>query len=234
MEFKREREIDLAEKIYSNHPLLGAKMEGVWNVTMRREFDMTDDSALFEQLSSGWQLWEGKTIYQLTCDYSPPRYWINEDIGVTELARRAGIKNYPDVDLWVANQPKLGFADFRLVYRKIARNTDEITLIAAVLPPRNFIGNSIAEFVEWEFYPGPPLVWMRHFGESNKLFLAGVLNSFVINFLISQKVSANVSMFLVSQLPIPRLSSTHPISQLVVPLVARLICSDERFAPLWE
>src|SRR5262249_44345044 len=127
-----------------------------------------------------------------------------------------------------------GCANFRLVYRKIGRNTDETTLIATILPTQNFIGNSIDEFVQWTFLPEPISDWGKNLAEANKLFLVSLLNSFVLNYVIRQKVSANVSAYLVKQLPIPRLPACHPVSQALVPLAARLTCVDERFAPLWE
>jgi hypothetical protein len=235
MEFKSQRDIDLAMKIYNDHPLLGDRLEDTWNITMQREFHMTDDSHLFNEVSEGWLLWEGKMIYQLNSGYAQPRYWIDENVGITELVRRAEIKDYqPSSEEWIANEPKLGCTNYRLVYRDVASGTNEITLIAAILPICNFIGNTLIEFVQWTYLPEPHFTWIKHFDESNKLLLAGLLNSFVLNFIIRQKVSAHVSMFLMGQLPVPRLPATHPVSQVLVPLVARLTCIDERFAPLWE
>ncbi len=60
MEFKTQRDIDLAIKIYDAHPLLADKQDSSWNVTIRREFNMTDDSPLFNQNSRGWPLLEVK------------------------------------------------------------------------------------------------------------------------------------------------------------------------------
>jgi hypothetical protein len=234
MEFKSQQDINLAIKIYNDHPLLGDRLEDTWNITMQREFHMTDDSNLFNEESEGWPLWEGKMIYQFTCDYAHPRYWIDENVGITELIRRAEIEDYQPSEEWMASEPKLGCANFRLVFRKVGSNTNEVTLIAAILPRCNFIGNSIDEFVQWAFLPKPLSTWARNFDEANKAFLASLLNSFVLNFIIRQKVSANLSAFLVNQLPVPRLTATHPMSQALVPLAARLTCVDERFAPLWE
>lgn len=233
MEFKSQQEIDLARKIYDNHPLLGDHVEDTWNIVMQREFHMTDDSNLFKEQPKGWPLWEGKMIYQYSCEYAHPRYWIDENAGLTELIRRAEIKDYHSKESWRTNEPKLGCTNYRLVYRKVGSNTNEVTLIAAILPACNFIGHSMDEFVQWAYLPANSS-WIRYFEESNMLFLASLLNSFILNFIIRQKVSANVSAYLVGQLPFPRLPGTHPISKTLVPLVAGLTCIDERFAPLWE
>ncbi|HEY1351678.1 MAG TPA: N-6 DNA methylase [Ktedonobacteraceae bacterium] len=234
MEFKGQHEIDLAMKIYGDCPLMGEPLKESWNVVLQREFHMTDDSPLFNEQAQGWPLWEGKMIYQFACDYAQPRYWIEHHTGVTEVARRVKLTKYRLSDTWAAPAPKLGCENFRLVYRKIASNTNEVTLITAILPMHNFIGHSLDEFVQWAYVPAPVPAWLENFDESHKLFLMVLLNSFVLNFVIRQKISANVSAYLLNQLPIPRLPATHPISQALVPLAARLTCVDERFAPLWE
>jgi N-6 DNA Methylase len=234
MEFKTQQDVDLIIKIYSSAPLLGDKLDNGWNVTIRREFHMTGDSHLFHQVSRGWPLWEGKGLYQFNSDYGKPRYWIDEKSGVAELCRRAEIEDYYSSDDWIANQPKLECDNFRLAYREVTSSTNEVTLIAAILPPHIFVGHTINAFTQWTYLPEPHYAWTKHFDESNKLFLLSLLNSFVINFLIRQKVTSHVSTYLINQLPIPRLSANHPVSQLLVPLTARLICTDERFSPLWE
>lgn len=45
MEFKSERDIEIAEKML-RFPLLGEKIEGAWNLVLGREFHMLDDSQL--------------------------------------------------------------------------------------------------------------------------------------------------------------------------------------------
>ncbi|MDO9585764.1 MAG: hypothetical protein Q7I93_04675, partial [Syntrophales bacterium] len=47
MEFKSQRDIDIAAKIYGVWPLLGEVRKDSWNVKFTREFDMTNDSHLF-------------------------------------------------------------------------------------------------------------------------------------------------------------------------------------------
>lgn len=234
MEFKDQHEIELTRRIYSHHPLLGSKIEIGWNAPIRTEFNMTTNSDLFEEQPGGWPLYEGKMIYQFTCDYAQPGYWIDEKVGIAELTRRAELEVYQPPREWVADEPKLGCANFRLVYRDVASGTNEITSIAAILPPYTFIGNTLIEFVQWTYVPEPRSTWIKSFEEPHKLYLASLLNSFVLNFIIRKKVSAHVSMFLMEQLPVPRLPATHPVIQALVPLAGHLICIDEQFALLWE
>ena len=61
MEFKNEGDIRIAEKILQ-FPLLGEQIEGKWNLRLTREFDMTNDSHLFQQEPGKGRLplYEGK------------------------------------------------------------------------------------------------------------------------------------------------------------------------------
>ncbi len=82
-------------------------------------------------------------IHQFNNNYNKPRYWIEENEGVAELCRRADIEDYYSDDKWVADQPKLECDNFRLVYREVASGTNEVTLIATVLPTHIFVGNTL-------------------------------------------------------------------------------------------
>jgi hypothetical protein len=70
MEFKSKQEMEICEKIYADHPLLGQKMDGGWNVEFATEFHMTNDSKLFPPRPE----WERK-------GYRPDSYgrWIGPD-----------------------------------------------------------------------------------------------------------------------------------------------------------
>jgi hypothetical protein len=70
MEFRSKREMEICEKIYADHPLLGDKVEGGWNVEFGTEFHMTNDSKLFPPRPE----WEKK-------GYRPDDYgrWIGPD-----------------------------------------------------------------------------------------------------------------------------------------------------------
>ena len=113
MEFKRQKDIDLAEKIYDDWPLLGERDERwAWNVKFTTEFHMTNDSHLFvtkEQLEKmgakplddkglRWvvekdgkkeiylPLYEGKMIWQFDAFYEKPQYWISLEVVLKRLA----------------------------------------------------------------------------------------------------------------------------------------------------
>lgn len=211
MEFKSRRDYEIAEKIYDRHPLLGegrgAEGNGSalpWTVSLTREFDMTNDRDLFNQRSEGLPLYEGKMIHQFDAFYKPPQYWISEDKQNRDAAPTAA--------------PVLRHA--RLVFRDIARSTDERTLIAAVIPPNTFVGNTA----------------IVDNGTSGKdmLFVLSCLNSYCVDHLIRYKIAAHVNMFYFYQLPLPRLTVGHPTFDALALLAARLTCTRVEYADLWR
>ncbi len=125
MEFKNERDVKIAEKMLK-FPLLGEKIDGVWNLSLTREFDMTNDSHLFhtEPATGRLPLYEGKMIHQFEHQFAKPRYWVDEVEGRKALL---GKKGEDDGQL-------LDYQRYRLGFRDVARSTNERTMIATVLP----------------------------------------------------------------------------------------------------
>lgn len=234
MEFKSQREVDVAAQIYSDYPLLGQNLHGRWNIELQREFHMTDDSFLFKESPIGWVLWEGKMLHHFRCDFDQPRYWIEPRQGLAELSRRGRLflDLTSKIPPWAPDQPHSGCLGYRLVYRKVASNTNETTLISTILPRLNFIGESINEFVQWN--PDKDKGFLCLFSEQEKFFICAVLNSLTVNFIVRQKVSANVSIYILEQLPIPRLQHGSPHFDALVPRVACLTCTTPEFAELWN
>jgi len=207
MEFKNETDIKIAEKMLA-FPLLGEQLENTWNLKLTREFHMTDDSRLFEieNIEGCLPLFECKMIHQFSSNWGQPEYWIDEEEG-----RKALLGKAEDVG------QVLDYQDYRLAYRAIGRNTDIRTMIASIIPPC-FAGNSINI--------------SKSLNVASLLFCVSFLNSFVADWLLRQKVSANVNMFYVYQLPIPRLTETDPRFKAIVERAAGLICVSEEFEDL--
>jgi len=216
MEFKSDLDVQIAEKML-RFPLLGQKIEGVWNLRLTREFDMTNDSKLFKTAPAPGRLplYEGKMIHQFTHIFAEPRYWVDEQEARKALLGRG-----------VAERgQKLDYQFYRLGFRAIARNTDTRTFIVGPVPKNVFCGNSI-------------LVLSTKSGQSEGLEAAEVLaaqvllNSFVVDFYIRQMVSANINMFYIYQVPVPRISATHIPFPAIVERAAKLICTTPEFDEL--
>jgi len=160
MEFRSQSDVDIARHIYSNWPLLGETINGAWSIAFTREFDMTNNRYLFNEDGTGWPLYEGKMMSQYTHQFAGPRYWIDPSKGQAELARREIQHVEEALDTLLPRQSSgttrqhriatllkshgrgpLTEEDVRtpaetprLVFRSIAANTNERTMILATLP----------------------------------------------------------------------------------------------------
>ena len=215
MEFKSALDVQIAEKMLK-FPLLGERMEGAWNLSLTREFDMTNDSHLFktEPGPGRLPLYEGKMIWQFDAHYAEPRYWIDEATG-----RAALIGRRMDVG------QGLDYQAYRLGFRDIARNTDTRTLISTIIPP-GFHGNKLPTLRVFD------VEGTRQFDDHTQLFLTGIWDSFVMDWVLRQKVSTTINFFYVDQLPIPRLDRKDASLKSITHRAARLICTTPEFDDL--
>lgn len=207
-EFKGENEFIIAEKIFK-FPLLGKNINDKWNISFSREFHMTDDKDLFKHYIKGrLPLYEGKMIHQFTHEYSEARYWIDEDEGRKALLG----KSKSDTG------QKLDYQNYRFAYRSIASSTNIRTLIGTIIPPNVFCGNSLNIAVL----------------NDNKyaILICAILNSFCVDFILRQMVSANINMFYIYQLPVPRLTEGDKFFNDIVEHAAKLICTTPEFDEL--
>ncbi|MEH1929120.1 hypothetical protein [Nostoc sp.] len=200
-------------------PLLGEKIEDKWNLSLKREFHMTDDKNLFKSYSkSRLPLYEGKMIHQFTHLYAKPKYWVDEQEG-----RKALLSHRQDKD------QKLNYQTYRLAYRSVAASTNERSLIASVLPPNTFFGHSMNASIIFDEERSDR---KRIIKSSEVLFTTACLNSFVFDFLIRQRISQNITMFYIYQLPIPRLTKSDRYFNDIVQRAAKLICTTPEFDEL--
>jgi hypothetical protein len=210
MEFKSEMDVRIAERML-RFPPLGEKFPDQWNLTLTSEFHMTGDSPLFKTSKGAGRLplCEGKMVHQFTYRLAGPRYWIDEASGARVLSAR-GEKSLGD---------KPDYQTYRLAFRDVARNTDYRTMLACILPPNSFAGNTL--YLSHQFARLDQL-----------LFILAVLNSFACDYLLRQKVTAHCNMFYVYQLPFPRPQSEARIFGPIVERVARLTCIEPEFDAL--
>jgi len=215
MEFKCDLDVQIAEKMLK-FPLLGEKLEGVWNVSFAQELNMTSDSYLFETEPGKGRLplYEGKMIWQFDHKLAPPRYWVDEKEG-----RAAILGREKDTG------QKLDYQDYRLGFRDIAASTNERTLVASIISPA-FHGNKIPTVCVHNG-SGIPVVSHRE-----QLFLATAMNSFVLDWMIRMKVTSTLNFFYLYQLPVPRLTEKDTQFAPIVERAASLICTTPEFDAL--
>jgi hypothetical protein len=65
-----------------------------------------------------------------------------------------------------------------------------------------------------------------------RLYVAAILNSFVVDYQLRQRVTNHLSFFFVDNVPVPRLSDTDFVLSQIVERAAKLICTTEEFDDL--
>jgi Alw26I/Eco31I/Esp3I family type II restriction m6 adenine DNA methyltransferase len=209
MEFKNEIDFYIADKM-ARFPLLSERIEGKWNLELHREFNMTDDKDLFKpKINNFLPLYEGKMIHQFTHLFAEPKYWVDEKEARQALLGRKGIDE----------GQKLDYQNYRFAYRAIASSTNARSLIGTLIPSNVFCGNSLNVATPKQ-------------GNKVTLFICAVLNGFCVDFALRQMVSANINMFYIYQLPVPRLIEGDKYFNEIVERAAKLICTTPEFDEL--
>jgi hypothetical protein len=231
MEFRSERDYELCAKIRNEHPLLGDLGH-----QFRRELHMTEDSHFFhksraERLKTGQlALYEGKMVYQFDNQYAPRTYYVvekevREELLRKELFRLAQIvRGSPTLEgkpvpasreelearlrqVFIAKKFKLHYEFQRLAYRAVGRTTDERTLIAAIVPRDVCLSHSLYYLTPVSYLIGANGKLTQVPVESDlAVVLVAIFNSLVGNYYFRSKVSANLNISFLEELPIPKLA----------------------------
>lgn len=203
LEIKTPEDYRIVKKMLA-FPSLGEKIKGTWNIEMQSGFHMTNDSHLFQTGKLiGVPMLEGKNIEQFT------HKW-----------KEAPVPRYKilEKDIKTNLKPdKMYHNGYWMAYRLIASSTNYRTLISTIVPPGYVCGHSIAI--------------VRLSDVKQLCFLAGTMNSFIVDYFLRQKVSANVTMFNFLETPVPRLSSGKEFDA-IVRKVAQLVCTTNEFSEL--
>lgn len=215
MEFKGDEDLRIASRL-SAFPLLGVSDPRSWSVRFRAEFHMTNDSDLFQTADGPGRLplYEGKMIHQYNHLFASPKYWIDEREARERLLGRAEERGQ-----------RLDYESYRLGFRDVARNTDERTCIMTMLPPRVFCNHKL------------PTALVTRRSEHTvdaacSLFFCGCMNSFVIDSLVRQRVTTNLTFVTLYQLPMPRLCESDDMFRRIVERAALLVCTTPEFDAL--
>jgi hypothetical protein len=217
IEFRSEVDTSIVFKS-TKHPRLGEELDDSWRIRLQSEFHMTNDSYLFHTTRDrGFvPLFEGKMIHHFNHHFAEPRYWLDP------AAARAAVLGRREDKGQTAD-----YQAYRLGIRKIARTSDERTLIGTIIP-HNFHGESFQTVRTFD-EDG-----RRMIGNDTLLFLCAVWSTLTVDFLLRMRVSANVNFFYMYQLPIPRLTASHPDFRPLVERAARLVGTAPEFDELLQ
>ncbi len=216
MEIKNELEFLIVAKMIQ-FPLIGENIKNSWRFKINREFDMTNDSHLFQtaQTKDDLVLYEGKMIWQYEIGYAQPKYWINEAKG-----RKSILGKQED------DKRKLDYQHYRLGFRDIAASTNERSVIAAITP-KVFHGNKIPQSVIFD--DGERII-----SNTDLIYLVAFFNSYPFDFHMRNRITTTLNFHFVYNTPCPRLKPHDTWYTPIIERSARLICTSEEFAELWE
>jgi hypothetical protein len=236
MEFRSETDYQLCTKIRGEHTLLKElrhPFRREFHITEDAHFFKKFGA---KKLAAGeMPLIEGKMIHQFDNGHAPAGYYvvekeIREELLRKEIFRLAQFVREADVKaiegekmpakkdelaallgkIFKAKKFKLHYESPRLVYRKIGRSTDERTLISAVVDDHKCLGESLNYLTpfDYEISKQGQLIQSPVPLEIVQA-LCCLLNSLVLNFYIRSKISANVNLFYLYEMPIPKLSAAQ-------------------------
>ena len=209
VEFRNELDGKLAQK-FLKFPFLGHRIDNSWNPVFYNEFHMTNDSALFKTAprQDRFPLYEGKMIWHLESHQADARYWVDKNKGRAVLLGRTQDKGQ-----------ELDYQQYRFAYRSITGNTNERTMVCSMLPPNCFFGHSLNALS-----PSKSGINVHQM-----LYFTAVMASLLIDYAIRQRVSTQLTMFFVYQIPVPRLTGEEPAFHPIIERAARLICTTPEF-----
>ena len=247
-EFNSQRDVDIASRLYSGHPLIGDLSKSLpWRFPLLSvEFNMTHQSAMFQKDIDGYVLYEGKMINQFDHLFGE-NSWEVSIAGAEQYLRekehhRIGKNSILGKSLDKIGKPKpLPFSEFRFGVRAIAASTNERALISTVLPKNVCVGNSLFTSIPWtydkDFYVKneSDSQWKQiNYSYSHLVFVVSLFNSFSYDWLTRMKVSTNLNVFILNQLPMPRLTKESLIFLAIVGRAIRLICTANDYAEFWK
>ena len=168
-------------------------------IVLSREIHMSDDASRFTLLRSSPRS-DRRLISPGAVDGVPRRRYLllHEGKTIHQFSDRRETSPRYAVSLTVLADKPMSIESalyYRAACREIARSTDERTAIAALLPPGVLCGHTIS--VERRPARRP---------NAAALSLVGVMNSFPFDWLLRQKAAVHVSLYILSELPVPQLT----------------------------
>jgi len=236
MEFRSEADYQLCAKIRREHTLLkhfGHQFRREFHITEDAHFFKKLGA---RKLAEGeLPLYEGKMIHQFDSHFAPTTYYVakmevREELLRKEIFRLAQFVREADAEalegkpvpakkgdltallrkIFKSKKFKLHYESLRLVYRKIGSSTNERTLISTLVDEETCLGESLNYLTPFNYE-------INKKGQLDQVAvpqetihsLVCLLNSLVLNFYIRSKISANVNLFYIYELPIPKLAAAQ-------------------------
>lgn len=204
-EVRNKDELKLFFKICDNGKKWG-NVNNEWEADISREVDMTSDKDNFisKQAKNSFPVIEGRMVQQYRfgaktylsgqgrsavwkpcCEQSRSQFFIEQSSLSDALKER--VKKF-----------RVGFCD-------IAGQTNERSMMSAVIPPNVICGNKV-----------PTLLFPKSTTKDILYLWQGITNSFVFDWMIRRVVSTTINYFLLFSIPLPNIKETSPISKKII------------------
>ncbi|WP_343292855.1 DNA methyltransferase [Vandammella animalimorsus] len=207
MELRHAADLPILQRCYAAFKPLSAD----W-LDFRNELHMTNDKDLFLEKPAKklLPLYEGKMIWQFSHRLDGAQYWLDtadfdERLRSKELHRMA-----QDLGIKKAEAEKHASAIrfdreyVRLAFRDIARDTDERTLIFALLPTACGVGNTINISVPKRYASQGGSVVVQPVSALRLLFALAWFNSLVVDWLARFMIQIHANKTYLYRLPMPQ------------------------------
>jgi hypothetical protein len=167
---------------------------------------------------------------QFSHRFASPEQWAEpkkakkrlEETQIARIKRTYGVKlNHAST--------KLDCDFFRLCWRDLTQATNTRSLISTILPPGVFMVETLP-YLRPNYFNGND--FEKAMSYDSILFLCGTFNSFVVDFIIRQRISIHATMSHVLELPIPHYGKNDKYFLDIVQHVGSLICTTPEFDPL--
>jgi len=208
MELRHAADLPILGKCYAAFAPLSAD----W-LDFRNELHMTSDKDLFlERAAPGaWPLFEGKMIWQYSHRLAQPQYWLepqafDQRLQSKELHRMAQDLGVPKAQVTKhAKAVRFDREFVRLAFRDIASDTNERTLIFALLPKNVGVGNTINISIPKSYrLDGDDGVSIEPVSPLRLLFALAWFNSLPVDWLARFMIQIHANKTYLYRLPMPQ------------------------------
>ena len=228
MEVRHGRaDLDILARVYAAFPPLASS----W-LDFRVEMNATLDKKVFleSKAADSLPLYKGEMIWQYDSLFARPEYWLDPTAFDAHLRQREISRMIDDVfPVLVATGKRsreqailaaLNLADraeleqfvrpdrifYRLAFRDIARDTDERTLIAALLPPQLGAQHTLWMSIpkHYRFDTATRTVGVEETPLMRLLFAQALFNSLTVDWILRFSSAIHVTKSLLTRLPLPQ------------------------------
>jgi hypothetical protein len=234
MEFRSARDYELGRKIRASHNLLGSlgyQFRRELHLTGDARFLHKIGSSKLS--ANEMPLLEGKSIHQYDPKFTPPSWFVEEPeiraellrkeiFRIVDFIRSSGTTVFEGKPIPETRQAleeavqatfekrkfRLHYEFERLAYREVGSSTNERTLIASILPDCACFSHKLMYLTPCRYRLGAKgKLEQNEVPLQDAEALLALMNSFVLNFYVRNKVSTGVSVHHLYEMPIPELDT---------------------------